>query len=101
MYVIDASNLCQISAYGVLLYTLLVDPRLKNTKFALILTKMDWSYRQMRNEALLMLQLTRLQKEVPQEIKVFEVSALTSAGVDKIKDWIFDPETLANAKKHG
>lgn len=32
IYVVDASNLCQISAAGVLLYTILVHPALKFTK---------------------------------------------------------------------
>ncbi|KRT83585.1 ADP ribosylation factor [Oryctes borbonicus] len=32
MYVVDASNLCQIAAAGVLLYTVLVDPQIKNVK---------------------------------------------------------------------
>ena len=32
LYVVDASNLCQISAAGVLLYTLLAEPKLQNTK---------------------------------------------------------------------
>ncbi|KAL7301562.1 hypothetical protein TKK_0005991 [Trichogramma kaykai] len=100
IFVIDASNLCQISAAGVLLYTLLTDPSLQKVRFALVLTKMDWSYRQMRNEALLMLQFTRLKKEVKQEIQVLEVSALTGDGVDKLKEWIFDPVTLENASKH-
>lgn len=32
VYVVDASNLCQISAAGVLFYTILVNPQLKLTK---------------------------------------------------------------------
>lgn len=32
VYVVDASNLCQISAAGVLLYTTLVHPALKNAQ---------------------------------------------------------------------
>lgn len=32
MYVVDTSNLCQISASGVLLYSILVEPELSNTK---------------------------------------------------------------------
>ncbi|KAK9499964.1 hypothetical protein O3M35_002892 [Rhynocoris fuscipes] len=64
MFVVDTSNLCQISAAGVLLYSLLAEPKLRNTKVLLVLAKMDASYRQMRNEALLMLQMKRLQQEV-------------------------------------
>lgn len=99
IFVIDTSNLCQISAGGVLLYSLLADPRLQNTKFALILTKMDLSYRQMRNEALLMLHFHRLRKEVRQNISVIEASGLTGQGIEELRNWIFDPELLANAAR--
>lgn len=37
IYVVDASNLCQISAASVLLYTILADPNLKNAKVILSL----------------------------------------------------------------
>lgn len=91
---IDTSNLCQISAAGVLLYSFLVEPRLRNVKVALILNKMDVSYRQMRNEALLMLQYVRLQKEVSQKITVLETSGMTGQGIESLRSWLFDPETL-------
>ncbi|XP_076392599.1 ADP-ribosylation factor-like protein 16 isoform X2 [Megachile rotundata] len=97
IYVMDTSNLCQISAAGVLLYSLLVDPRLKNIKIALTLNKMDLSYRQMRNEALLMLQYTRLQKEITQELTIFETSGMTGLGIEKLREWLFDPATLKSA----
>ena len=32
IYVVDASNLCQIAAAGVLLYTVLAEPQLKHAK---------------------------------------------------------------------
>ena len=32
MYVVDASNLCQIAAAGVLLYTILAEPGLQQAK---------------------------------------------------------------------
>lgn len=90
----DTSNLCQISAAGVLLYSVLVEPRLKNIKIALILNKMDLSYRQMRNEALLMLQFARLKKEITQEISVIETSGITGQGLEDLRNWLFDPNTL-------
>lgn len=73
---------------GVLFYSLLAEPRLQRTKIALILTKMDLAYRQMRNEALLILQLNRLKKEIRQNITVFETSALSEMGKDKILAWL-------------
>ena len=94
---IDTSNLCQISAAGVLLYSLLVDPILQNTKIALILNKMDLSYRQMRNEALLMLHYSRMQKEATQELTIFETSGMTGQGVEELRNWLFDPITLKAA----
>lgn len=94
IYVIDASNLCQISAASVLLYSLIVEPKLQNTKFCLILSKMDVSYRQLRNEALLILHFSRLQREIKQNIIVIEASAMTGIGIEEIRNWLFDPKTL-------
>ncbi|XP_033189045.1 ADP-ribosylation factor-like protein 16 [Bombus vosnesenskii] len=97
IYVIDTSNLCQISAAGVLLYSLLLDPRLRNIKIALTLNKMDLSYRQMRNEALLILHYSRLQKEATQELSIFETSGMTGQGIEELRNWLFDPITLKSA----
>ncbi|GLH07718.1 ADP-ribosylation factor-like protein 1 [Gryllus bimaculatus] len=88
VYVVDTSNLCQIAAAGVLLYSILAEPSLKRTKILLALSKMDVSYRQMRNEALLMLQLSRLKEEISQEITVIETSAMTGAGIDDVLKWL-------------
>ncbi|PSN48914.1 ADP-ribosylation factor-like protein 16 [Blattella germanica] len=74
MYVVDASNLCQIAAAGVLLYSILAEPNLQKSK--------------MRNEALLMLQLNRLKKEILQEITVVEASAMTGDGTGEILKWL-------------
>jgi len=88
IYVVDTSNLCQISAAGVLLYTILINPKLQNAKVLLVLTKMDVSYRQMRNEALLMLQMKRLQGEIKQNVKIIEASAITGEGRNEIISWL-------------
>lgn len=42
----------------------------------------------MRNEALLMLQMVRLQKEVKQNISIVEASATSGEGRDKILEWL-------------
>ncbi|XP_023023962.2 ADP-ribosylation factor-like protein 16 [Leptinotarsa decemlineata] len=88
IFVVDVSDLCQISAACVLLYTVMVNPCLRNAQFLIALTKMDVSYRQMRNEALLMLQMKRLQKEVRQSITITESSAITGEGRSEILKWI-------------
>lgn len=49
---------------------------------------MDVSYRQMRNEALLMLQMKRLQREVVQPITILEASAVSGEGIENIGKWI-------------
>lgn len=49
---------------------------------------MDVSYRQMRNEALLMMQMARLKKEVGREITVLEASAMSGEGADDILEWL-------------
>lgn len=59
----------------------------------LVLSKMDASYRQMRNEALLMLQLVRLKKEILQDTAVVEASAMTGEGIDKVLKWLQDRST--------
>jgi ADP-ribosylation factor-like protein 1 len=49
---------------------------------------MDVSYRQMRNEALLMLQWARLKKELGREITVLEASAMSGEGAADILEWL-------------
>ncbi|CAB3259331.1 unnamed protein product [Arctia plantaginis] len=97
IYVVDTSNLCQISGAAVLLFTLLAEPRLKNAKvsllverknFILVLSKMDAAYRQMRNEALLMLQFARLSTELGNAPELLEASPLTGEGIDKLRTFI-------------
>lgn len=61
---------------------------IKSFQFLLVLTKMDVSYRQMRNEALLMLQMRRFQKEIKQKITVTEASAITGDGREEILNWL-------------
>lgn len=46
------------------------------------------SYRQMRNEALLILQIEKLKREVSQKIEVIEFSAIKGIGIEKILDWL-------------
>lgn len=73
---------------GVLLYSLLADPRLQRTRILLVLTKMDLAYRQMRNEALLMLQYEKLKKQIRQTIQIVETSSITCDEHKKILDWL-------------
>jgi ADP-ribosylation factor-like protein 1 len=74
---------------GVLLYSILAEPRLKKAQICLVLSKMDFAYRQMRNEALLMMQIEKLKNQVPQPITIFEASAISLEGIDQIMEWIF------------
>jgi small GTP-binding protein len=97
IYVVDASNLCQIAAAAVLLYTILAESSLQKVKVLLVLSKMDASYRQMRNEALLMLQLAQLKKEVSQNITVVEASAMTGKGIDSMLKWL-QGDRIASSK---
>ncbi|XP_075153275.1 ADP-ribosylation factor-like protein 16 [Haematobia irritans] len=91
MYVVDTSNLCQISAAGVLFYSILAEPRLQKVRILLVLSKMDYAYRQMRNEALLMMQMSKLQKEIRQKVTIIEVSPVTKVGFDSIYNWLKIP----------
>lgn len=49
---------------------------------------MDMSYRQMRNEALLMLQIEKLKSQIPQTITIAEFSAIDGTGSDKLFTWL-------------
>lgn len=74
---------------GVLLYSILAEPKLKKAQLCLVLTKMDYAYRQMRNEALLMLQIEKLKDQIPQTITIIQASAISLEGLDQIIEWIF------------
>lgn len=52
---------------------------------------MDYAYRQMRNEALLMLQISKLQKEAKQSITIVETSAVNKLGFEDIYEWLRQP----------
>lgn len=58
---------------------------------------MDASYRQMRNEALLMLQFAQLKKEISQTITVVEASAMTGKGIDSMLKWL-QGDSIASLK---
>lgn len=65
----------------------------------LVLSKMDVSYRQMRNEALLMLQFARLRREISQHVTVQEASAITGEGLPAIVDWLAGIKPIPTVKK--
>lgn len=52
---------------------------------------MDLAYRQMRNEALLMLQFDKLKKQIRQTIQIVETSAINCDGHQKILEWLSMP----------
>lgn len=52
---------------------------------------MDLAYRQMRNEALLMLQFDKLKKQIRQTIQIVETSSITRDGHQKIIEWLSLP----------
>lgn len=79
------------SVSGVLFYSILAEPRLQKVRILLVLSKMDYAYRQMRNEALLMMQMSKLQKEIRQKVTIIEVSPVTKVGFDLIYNWLKIP----------
>lgn len=60
------------------------------SQFILVLSKMDAAYRQMRNEALLMLQYARLSTELPKAPTLLEAAPLTGEGIDQLKAALCD-----------
>ncbi|XP_050663947.1 ADP-ribosylation factor 1-like 1 [Leptidea sinapis] len=99
IFVVDTSNLCQISSAAVMLYTLLAEPKLRQAKFILVLSKMDAAYRQMRNEALLMLQFTRLCSEQANTLILLEASPLTGVGLDSLRQFLIEKRKSSCVKK--
>lgn len=63
--------------------------RLAKADVLLVLTKMDLAYRQMRNEALLILNLKKIMEKTKQRITVVETSAVAKTGIDKVLEWLF------------
>jgi ADP-ribosylation factor-like protein 1 len=72
----------------VLFYSILAEPKLKRAKILLLLTKMDLAYRQMRNEALLMLQLNKLTPIITQKVTTIQTSAISKESFEEIYDWL-------------
>lgn len=66
-----------------------MDVRLSKADVLLVLTKMDLAYRQMRNEAILMLNLNKIIKQSKQKITIVETSAVAKTGLDKVLEWLF------------
>lgn len=63
--------------------------RLSKAQFLLVLTKMDLAYRQMRNEALLMLNLKKVMLQSKPRLTIVETSAVTKTGMNQVLDWLF------------
>ncbi|KPI95338.1 E3 ubiquitin-protein ligase TRIM23 [Papilio xuthus] len=80
IFVVDTSNLCQISAAAVMLYTLLAEPKLRRSK--------------MRNEALLMLQYSRLCSDLVNVPALLEASPLTNTGIDALRAFLGDAKKV-------
>jgi ADP-ribosylation factor-like protein 1 len=72
----------------VLFYAILAEPKLKRAKILLLLTKMDLAYRQMRNEALLMLQMDKLTPIISQKVTTIQTSAISKENFEEIYDWL-------------
>ncbi|VVC87003.1 unnamed protein product [Leptidea sinapis] len=85
IFVVDTSNLCQISSAAVMLYTLLAEPKLRQAK--------------MRNEALLMLQFTRLCSEQANTLILLEASPLTGVGLDSLRQFLIEKRKSSCVKK--
>lgn len=77
------------SITGVLFYSALVDVRLSKADVLLVLTKMDLAYRQMRNEAMLIMNLKKIKEQSKQNITIVETSAVAQTGLDKVLEWLF------------
>lgn len=88
LYVVDVSNLSQVSSACIQLLHVLSDPRLQTSSILIILNKSDlpppMSIQQIRS----LLHLEDLAVSANQRIDVLEVSALTGQGLDEVVRWL-------------
>ncbi|GFY39837.1 ADP-ribosylation factor-like protein 16 [Trichonephila inaurata madagascariensis] len=88
VYVIDASNLQQISCACILLLEILKHELLKSTKFAIVLNKTDVNNSVQIAEIKYLLRLEDICLHAEQDITVIETSCLTGKGIKDLKEWL-------------
>ncbi|GFT65076.1 ADP-ribosylation factor-like protein 16 [Nephila pilipes] len=88
IYVIDASNMQQISCACVLLLEIIKHDLLKNAKIAIVLNKTDVNNSVQIAEIKYLLRLEDISQHAEQEITVIETSCLTGKGLKILKQWL-------------
>jgi len=90
LYVIDACNWSNMSDAVLLLMPLLVHPSTYNCKIGLCLNKTDLPLPRDTKEILAVLRFNDLKAHCRQNIKVFEVSAVSGRGFRQLAAWIWE-----------
>ena len=98
MFVIDSSNLFQVSISTVLLMEMLSHEKLVGTKFLIILAKKDLTNRKKLNHLKFMMRLDNIVSQMGNRISVEEVSSITGDGIEEVRTWINRNSVL---KPHG
>lgn len=90
LYVIDASNRCQVAAACIELLRVLSHPLTSTTSVLLLLNKYDVPCVMSRSEIEWLFRLDELQEHATQKLTVLEVSARTGKGLDQVARWIYE-----------
>ncbi|XP_013782795.1 ADP-ribosylation factor-like protein 16 [Limulus polyphemus] len=88
MFVIDTSNLMQISAACIQLYEIVTHESLQTAQILIILNKIDVPVTTSIIEVKDVLRLEQLKQHAKQSIETVEVSAFSGDGVENIRKWL-------------
>ncbi|XP_015906645.1 ADP-ribosylation factor-like protein 16 [Parasteatoda tepidariorum] len=88
LFLVDSSNLQQISCATILLLEALKHPSLQNARFLIILNKTDITVSTTISEMKYLLRLDDICLHAKQNIEVIESSCLTGKGLKDIKQWL-------------
>jgi selenocysteine-specific translation elongation factor len=96
MYVIDSSNLFQVSISTVLLMELLSHEKLIGAKILIVLSKTDLTDRKKLNYLKFMMRLDTIVSQAGKRVSLLEVSSTTGDGIDNVRKWLADnwPRTV-------
>ena len=90
MYVIDSSNLFQVSISTVLLMQMLSHEKLVGSKFLIVLGKHDLTNRKKLNHLKFMMRLDNIVSQAGSRVTVEEASAISGEGIEKVRKWIVE-----------
>ncbi|XP_041473842.1 ADP-ribosylation factor-like protein 16 [Lytechinus variegatus] len=88
LYVVDVSNMSQVSSACIQLLQVLTDPKLQNASILVVLNKSDLPLPMSMQQIRSLLHLDDIANSASQRIEVLQVSALTGQGLDEVVRWL-------------